>query len=256
MKTKQLSWNLIKYELRNISGNIFTIFFGIIFPIIMSVIITNAYLKDIPEHGRRIASTGVFITMSLIVPMAILLIGYAANYSQELEKEIPLRLNLFGFYQRSILIAKMIAHLIFLTGALIIYTAADVILLDISVPKVSSAVILILSLYLLAVILFILSHGIATFFKKFGTTYAVTMLLYFGFMIICGMMGLTVDQLPKWLQSVARAFPMTYISSDFRDFWKSGEYNFAPFIQSFLFFGAVSGILLFLSIRKQNRVIK
>jgi len=256
MKAKQLSWRLVKYELRNISGNIFTIFFGIAFPIIMSVLISGTFLNQIPESMRPNAVTAVFITMSLIVPMAILLIGYAANYSQELEKDIPLRLNLFGFSERSMLIAKMIAHLIFMTGALIIYSIADIILLDIQVPKLSSALCLIASLYLLAIVLFVLAHGIATFFRKFGPTYAVTMLLYFGFMILCGMMGIAVDQLPKVLQTIAKVFPMTYISSDFIGFWQGGKYNFAPFVQSFLFFGAVSCIILILSLQKNKRVIK
>jgi ABC-2 type transport system permease protein len=82
------------------------------------------------------------------------------------------------------------------------------------------------------------------------------MILYFGFMILCGMMGLTVDQLPKALKVIAKAFPMSYISSDYVDFWQKGSYNFAPLIQSFLFFGAVSFIVLIFSIKKNQRLIK
>ena len=48
----------------------------------------------------------------------------------------------------------------------------------------------------------------------------------------------------KALQKVAATLPMTYISNDFADFWTGGSYNFMPFIQSFIFFGAVTGILL------------
>ena len=256
MKKKQLNWSLVQYELRNIAGNMFVIFFGVIFPILMSVLFSFIFKQQVPKEAYSQAVTSVFITMSMIIPMAVLLIGYAANYSQELEKDIPLRLNLFGFKERTMLAAKMLAYLIFTTGAFALYVTVDVIMLDLQIPKLSSAICLIVSLYVLSVFLFVLSHGIATFFKKFGPTYAVSMLLYFGFMILCGMMGISVDQLPKGLLIVAKLFPMSYISSDFISFWQGGSYNFIPLIQSYLFFGAVCFIILILSIRKNQRVIK
>jgi ABC-2 type transport system permease protein len=256
MKKKLLNWRLVQYELRNITGNIFVIFFGVFFPIMMSILFSFVFKQQVPEEMYSKAITSVFITMSMIIPMAVLLIGYAANYSQELEKEIPLRLNLFGFRERAMLAAKMIAYLIFTTAAFLLYAVVDIIMLDLQVPKLSAVIYLIVSLYALSVILFILAHGIATIFKKFGPTYTVSMLLYFGFMLLCGMMGVTVDQLPKGLRVIAKVFPMSYISSDFIDFWQGGKYNFAPMVQSYLFFGAVSFIILILSIRKNQRIIK
>lgn len=256
MKKNRLNWRLIQYEIRNITGNIFVLIFGVIFPIMMSALFSIILKKTVPEEMYPKAVTSIFITMSMIIPMAVLLIGYAANYSQELENGIPLRLNLFGFSEKTLLTAKMFAYLIFTTAAFLLYAVFDIIVLDIQVPTLSSVICLILCLYVLSVILFILSHGLATFFRKFGPTYAVSMLLYFGFMILCGMMGITVDQLPKGLKMMAKALPMSYISSDFVDFWQGGNYNFVPLIQSFLFFGAVSFIILILSIRKNQRVIK
>jgi len=256
MKKKLLSWRLVQYELRNITGNIFVIFFGVFFPIMMSALFSVVLKKQVPEEMYSQAVTSIFITMSMIIPMAVLLIGYAANYSQELEKDIPLRLNLFGFSERTMLAAKMIAYLMFTTAAFMLYIGFDVIMLDIMVPKLSSVICLIIALYALSVIFFVLAHGIATIFKKFGPTYAVSMLLYFGFMLLCGMMGISVDQLPKGLKEIANVFPMSYISNDFVGFWQGGKYNFAPLIQSYLFFGAVSFIVLILSIKKNQRVIK
>lgn len=253
---KRLSWRLVQYELRNIIGNIFVVIFGVIFPILMSVLFSIVFKKQIPEDMYSKTVTGIFITMSMIIPMAVLLIGYAANYSQELEKEIPLRLNLFGFREKTMLVAKMIAYLIFTTGAFLLYCITDLLVLEIQIPRLSSVIILIVSLYVLSIILFVLAHGLASIFKKFGPTYAVSMILYFGFMILCGMMGLTVDQLPKVLKVIAKAFPMSYISSDYVEFWQKGSYNFAPLIQSFLFFGAVSFIVLIFSIKKNQRLIK
>lgn len=256
MKSNRLSAKLIQYELRNAIGNWFSVFFGIAFPILMSLLITNVFMADLPPEAVDIAKTSVFISMSLVVPMAILLIGYAANYSQELEKEVPLRLKLFGCTEQTILGAKMIANLIFMTIALAIYVAVDVPLLGISVPDLGTVLALIGALYLLSIILFALAHGIATLFGRFGPTYGVTMTLYFGFMILCGMMGVPVNRLPEGLQAVAKALPMTYIGTDFAEIWNGGAYDFQPLILSFVLFGVVSVVILALSIRKRRRTVK
>ncbi len=256
MKLKGCSWNLILYEIRNILGNPFIPIFGVIFPIVMSFIITMGIAAQVPESMVKQANTEVFITMSLVIPMAIIFLGYSAIYSQEIEKEIPIRLRLFGFNERGVIIAKIIAQMLVMTIAFIIYIAIDFILLDLQIPKFSSALVLIICLYLLGAIFFILSHGLANIFKKFGPTYAVAMVLYFGIMLICGMMGIRTENLPEAVKAVAYTLPMTYISNDFIDFWEKGSYNFAPIIQAFLFFGAISGIVLILSLYKNRRVIK
>lgn len=253
MKTKKCNRKLIAYELRNLTGNPFIPFFGIVFPILMLFIITNSIQGDVPASMIPMANTSVFITISLIIPMAVVLLGHAANYSQELEKEIPMRMQLFGFPDRSIMAAKVIAQILSLTIGLVIYTIPSFFLLKLEVPKLSSALILLFCLYLLGVLFFGFAHGISGIFQKFGPTYAVTMFFHFGSMILCGMMGTRTDQLPKFLRHIAHMLPMSYISSDFIDFWQDGSYNFGPLIQSYLFFAAICGILLLYAGHKNKR---
>ena len=256
MNNHKLSIRLIQYELRNISGNFFTIFFGIAFPILMSLIFSRTVMKDLTGEIRTTAMTGLYISISLILPMSILLIGYSVTYAQELEKEIPLRMQLFGYKQSTMLAAKLIAYFIFMTGAFLIYTIIDCMVLDIKMPTLFAGICYIVTLYLLGIIFFVLSHGIAGIFKKFGPTYAITMTLYFGFMMLSGLMGVQAENLPKAMQSIAYTLPMTYVSRDYIDFWQGGSYNFAPIIQAFLFLGAVSGILLMYSMKRNSRVKK
>lgn len=250
---KKLTLRLIGYELRNAAGNLFSIFFGVAFPILMSLLISKAFADGIPAEAIPSFETGVFISLSLIVPMATLLIGYAANYSQELEREVPLRLRLYGCPAGVLLGAKMIANLIFMTAALAVYTAADLLLLRIKLPAAGSVFLLIVSIYLLAVLLFMLAHGVATLFGKFGPTYAVTMTLYFGFMIICGLMGVPVERLPAGVQAAANVLPMTYIGNDFAGFWQGGSYDFGPLTLSFAVLGAISSSILLLGLWKRRR---
>ncbi|WP_426350934.1 ABC transporter permease [Alloiococcus sp. CFN-8] len=256
MKTRGTTLNLILYEIRNVIGNPFIPIFGIAFPVVMSFVITRGFASQVPENMIKQANTGVFITLSLVIPMAIIFLGYAAMYSQEIENQISLRMRLFGISEKSLIIAKVIAQNIIVTISIVIYSVFGFLVLDIQIPRLSSALILILCLYLLGVIFFIFAHGISTIFKKFGPTYFVTMVLYFGIMVLCGMMGVSTENLPKALKAVASTLPMSYVSSDFIDFWQKGSYNFVPLIQSFIFLGAISCIILILSLYKDRRVVK
>lgn len=256
MNTRLFNINLIKYEIRNLIGNVFVIVFGLFFPIGMSILMGNIIGPKVPGDARETVVVSIFITTSLIIPLATVLVGYAASFSQELEKEVPLRLSLFGYKESTLIISKISASLIFMTISLIAYIVVNYIILKLPMPTIGSALLLIISIYALAVVLFTLSHGIALFFKKFGPTYAITMLLYFGIMLLSGLFGIQPKDFPKPLRLISYMFPTTYMSSDFATFWTGGSYNFTPFIQSFIFLGAVSGIILFLSVNRNSRKIK
>ena len=253
MKALWPNKKMILYELRNVKGNLYTLFFGIAFPILFSLLMPMIIMRDLPESAREEAIITVFVTMSMVIPMAVMLLGYAANYAQEVESEVPLRLDLFGIQPKKIFVAKLIAHLIFITFAFVLYTTVDFLVLDITWPTMKVLLQWIVFLYVLAIIFFMMAHGITTLLQKFGKTYAVSMFLYFAFMILCGMMGITVDQLPNVLKSVALMLPMSYISKDFFIIWEGGNYNYAPMIQAFFFLAAAAGILVLLGIRKTNR---
>lgn len=255
MKSRKLKPALIKYEIRNIIGNPFTLFFGIVFPVLMLFIITTSLKEQVPAGMVAEANTQSFITLSLIIPMAVILLGYSADYSQELEKDIPIRMRLFGFHQGTMMLAKVIAQILALTMGMAIYTIISYSFLELQIPTLSSAFCLIICIYLIGTALFGLAHGIAGIFKKFGPTYAIVMILHFGIMILCGMMGMKTNQFPQFLQSIVALLPMSYISQDFINFWTGGSYNFVPMIQAFLFLTAVSGILILYSNYRSRRVL-
>ena len=140
-----------------------------------------------------------------------------------------------------------------MTVAMVIYTIASFLGLKILLPSFGAAITLIVSLYVLSIIFFVISHGIALYMKKFGPTYAITMTLYFAIMILSGMFGVQAKDFPEPVMKVAFLFPTTYVASEFIDFWQGGSYNFMPYIQSLVLFTAVSAIVLFLAINKDSR---
>lgn len=255
MKTKKFSLRLVLYELRNLGGSWYVYFFGIVLPIMLSIVIPKAIATQVPEEMIVELNTDVMLTMTLVMPMSIMFLGYGALYAQEVEKGVPLRMRLFGFPEKTVMAAKVIANMIFMTIAFVIFGIAEPLVMEIEKPALSSLVCLLICLYALGLIFLVMAHAIAGLFGKFGPTYAVMMIIYFFFMIVSGMMGANTDQLPKALQAVAKTLPMPYISNDFIDFWQGGSYNFVPMIQSYLFFGAVAGILMFISLEKNKRAV-
>lgn len=255
MKTKnRISWDMILYEIRNILGNPFIYIFGLGLPIFMSLMMSKVVTQGMTDTGIiRQVTTTVFLGNGLIIPMATMLIGYSAVYSQEIEKGIPLRMRLFGFSENYILINRMIAEFLFMTVALFLYFMSNLLFLPLAVPTKNGLFLYLLCVYVFGMLLFLLAHAVSGLIRKFGPTYAVTMLLYFVMMIFGGLMGMSYQSMPKLMQAVARMIPVTYITRDFYEVWCGEAYNCVPMLQSYLFFAAVSGILLFVCIYKQRR---
>lgn len=253
MNTKLFNMSLIKYELRNITGNIFTIIFGVFFPIMMTAGLSPIFMKDVPQDFKSTAFTAFFIGASTIIPLASVFIGYSATFSQEVENKIPVRFKLFGYKESTLVASKLIANLIFITLSMVLYVVVNYSLLDLELPILSSALILIVSIYLLTIFLFIFAHGISLVFKKFAPTNSLTMLLYFGIMILSGLFGATPNDFPVVVRYIAYLIPTTYISQDFITFWKGGAYNFGPYIQAFIFFAVICCLILFYAIQKDSR---
>lgn len=247
--------NLFLYELRNIFGNWYVLFFGIVFPIAMAILISQTVLRDVPENFRQQAITGLVLGFAQLIPMAGIFLGHAALYSKELEDRVPIRMQLFGFPQREILIAKLQAQMCFLTIALILHFGILYPVLGYAPPSFTHSLVYFLILYLLGVIYFVFAHGIANLFRRFGPAYGVSMGLYFAFMILGGMMGVPAESLPGPVRGVSNLLPFTHLSKPgITEYWLGGTHNFAPMIQALIFFSCLAGAVLFAShLYRKNR---
>lgn len=253
-KRKTVSLSMITYELRNVTGNPFVHIFGIGLPIFFLFIITRIVVSNLQDTSLiKTASTSVFLGISTIIPMAMILMGYSVIQSQDLEKGIPERLQLFGIKQHITICNRIISELIFLSAAIILYFIVGIIFMDLQTPVISGIIIYIFCILVFSTICFILGHAIATLLRKFSLTYCIVMLLYFVFMIFGGMMGITYENMSTPMQAVAKLLPVTYFNKDFYTIWTGNSYNFVPMLQSYLFLGAISGVLLFIALKKDRR---
>lgn len=253
-KKATVSPAMILFEFRTITGNPYVHIFGVGMPVLMAVVIAMAIRSEMPEGSAlQTAVTGVFLGIGTMIPLATILMGYSATYAQELEKGIPQRMSLFGISPMVTIISRIVSEGIFLLFAFAVYFVVGFLVLDVDSPALSGFFCYMLCILLLGVISFLLAHSIASFFRKFGITYCISMILYFGIMILSGMMGISYEMLPAPVQAVSKLLPTTYITKDFAEVWVGKAYSFMPLLQAFLFLGALSGILLFVSLKKSGR---
>ena len=174
-------------------------------------------------------------------------------FNVDTTSELAFGLENLAFPEQEILLNKLVSNYIFFTFCIIIYLAGTLPFIDIFKPKFKAIALWILCVYILAGILLILAHGIATLIRKFGPTYGISMALYFSFLILGGYMGLPVSKLPKALRYISDLLPTTQLGSDYLDFWVGRDYNFGPLIQSMIFFLALSAAILIIAFKVRGR---
>lgn len=254
MKKNRVSFKSIQYELRNIGGNPFIHIFGIGMPLLMAIIIPRAVTPSVHEQAiiKQIV-TSIVLGLGTMVTMATMLIGYASQSAEDMEKEIPMRMKLFGFKERYIIINRLIAEFIYMTFAYIIYFSVTMSVNKMITPTVTGMLIYMLAIYSLGIICFLFSHAVVNIVKKFGLTYMITMIIFFAVMILSGMMGIEVEKLPKGVQTISKMLPTTYINGEFYHVWTGEHYNYGPMIQAYIFIIAITGILLFIMQYREKR---
>lgn len=233
----------IKYEFLNALYNGYSFFFGAIFPIFLLHIIIYGLTDEVPAEYFGEVVTGLFIGMAVLVPLAAVFLNHVGTYANELEKNVPQRLKLFGFSDTNILLNKLVANGIFLFFCVAIYMVGTLPFLPIKLPRVHVILVWLVLIYLLGGELFLLAHGITSLVRRFAPAYLVSMTLYFLMMFLGGYMGLRQEKLPGLLRSVSDILPTTQMGNKFVDFWLGHDYNFASLVYSFLFFGALGALL-------------
>ena len=250
---KKSMFYLVKYEVLNNLYNGYSFFFGAVFPIFLMVMISKGALNDVPAEAKLEATASILIGMSMIIPLSTMFLGYAASFSNELEKDVPTRLSLFGLSGTRLFLGKLIANFIFLTFCFALYLIGTLSFIKVATPKPVAAVVWIVSMYLISAFCLALAHGIANMIRRFGITYGIVMAIYFTIMGLGGMMGVRLKDLPVGLQTVSKLFPFTHFGNDYIDFWMGKTYNFAPLVQSLIFFTAVSIGIMMISFRIRGR---
>ncbi len=243
---KLVSRQMLLFELRNVVGNPYVHIFGIGLPALLAILVCRVASSEAPnEMITSMVTTSIYLGMGSLIPLATILMGYSIGYAQELDKGIPQRMQLFGIKTSVTLLNRAIAEIIFITVGFLLFFTSGYLIFDLKRPVATGIFSYILCMLLFSLICLGLGHGIASLCHSFGRAYCVSMITYFAFMILGGMMGISFDDLPEWAKFFSKLLPVTYMNKDFYKIWTGKPYNFMPLIQSFLFLTAIAGILLF-----------
>jgi len=242
----------IKYEFLNAMGNFFAIFFGFIFPPCMCLLIYGITTIDIPEVNVNIANE-LFINFMLLLPLVTLMLGFGALISQEMEKSINTRLALFGYNEKQQLITKLLVQLGMLMIEVLVFCAVTLPFMPVQTPSVIVAILYSICMLMVGIIFAVIAYSLSLYFKKFSICYGIMMGIYFLMMILSGMMGIRPEQLPAFIKPLANLMPLTQMVMTFSRSWTGSIDNLAPLLQSFIFLGSISGLMLIIALRKENR---
>lgn len=86
---------IFKFETKLLLQNFTSLFFGMVFPILMSFLIISG-LKDVPAPLIDEVKRSIVLSISIISPFSIFLVGLSALFAKDLEEGVYDRLDLFS----------------------------------------------------------------------------------------------------------------------------------------------------------------
>lgn len=243
---------IIKYETKLLLKNYATIFFGLVFPLIMASLIIVGVGSKLPIQYVSEAKRSITLTINIISPLSIFLIGHASITAKDMEEGVYDRLELFSIKQFVMAKYKFLIYYIFFLICTIIYF-----LIIMNAFNVEFTMIELLrhTIYvsLIDMSSFFLAYAICLYTKKYSLSFGLTMVLYFLTMILSGMMGISVDDMPESIRYIARAIPTSHFSSaEYLDEISKGIVNYT-FIQGLILLILISLIMMVLATRKNKR---
>ncbi|MDU4571158.1 MAG: ABC transporter permease [Finegoldia magna] len=243
---------IFKFETKLLLQNFSSLFFGMVFPILMSFLIISG-LKDIPSSLIDEVKRSIVLTISIISPLSIFLVGLSALFAKDLEEGVYDRLDLFSINHLSMAKYKFIVYYLFWTVCNIFYFGVMKYALGVNIPLIS-----IIKhtgfVTLIAVASFFIGYSICIFFKKFSISFSLSMGIYFLSMILGGMMGIQVEDMPKGIKKIAQLIPISHFSSIeyVNEVAKGSKLNYS-FFQSLIVLVLLSLVLFTISIYKNKR---
>ena len=245
---------LLIYEAKLLLKNYSCVFFGLIFPIVLVFLIIYGNLSNVPEPFVGEVKRSILFTINLISPLSIFLVGHAAITARDMEEGVYDRLDLFSIKQFQIACYKFLVYFIFVLVCGAIYFGMMIPIFDV---KISGLELLRHTIYVFVVSVgyFFLSHAICLYTKKLSLSSGLSMLLYFATMILSGMMGISVENMPQPIKSLAQALPTSHFSSqEYLQEISQGTVNYS-FVQSLIILVLLSLSLMALAVYKNRRQV-
>ena len=250
MNRFSLTGRQLAYELAIILRNFYVPFFGMIFPFLLTVLISNSLESKVPAGAFLQVKTQIMLTMIPMIGLTSFFLGEVAIFTFEVEKKISQRLEVFGFKRSGIFATKYLAFLIFTVFSTSIFLIGTKVFSGYENPTVLGFIEVNLLLLLIDGVMFVIAHSIALIFKSFSVAYGVGMVVYFGIMFFSGMMGLQPEDMPKWMKTISEFIPYSY-RDIYYNIWVGKSVELYQYGQAVVLFTAIATVLYIIASKRK-----
>ncbi|XOQ44970.1 MAG: ABC-2 type transporter [Clostridium sp.] len=219
-----------------------SVFFSLIYPIIMMFIIILSYGNIPIGNGYHLVDKYFMIAIGMgILPLTI--ISYPMWMGNSLENNSLDRLNFFGIKTSKVLIGDIIAHIILSIFSMAIDILVAWIAFGLQFPDFSHFIAFLIQ-YILAVITALMLGGVvALLFQNTQILMPFGLVVMFAAYMFCGVF-ITFDQMPDAFKKIASYIPMKYAMNDFFDIWTKKIYWDRTFLILSAIYMVILGVVL------------
>ncbi len=250
MNRFSLTGRQLAYEIVIILRNFYIPFFGMIFPLLLTIFISNSLEDKVPSEVFLQVRTQVMLTMIPMIGLSSFFLGEVAIFTFEVEKKIAQRLEVFGFTRGGMFATKYLAFLIFTLCSTAVFFVGTKVLSGYESPTILGFIEVNLLLLFMAGVMFVIAHSLALVFKSFNIAYGVGMVIYFGIMFLSGMLGLRTEDMPGWLKTISEFVPYSY-GDIYYNIWIGKSVELFQYTQAVVLFTAIAAILYIIASKRK-----
>ncbi len=229
-----------------------SVFFSLIYPIIMMVIILLSYGNISIGNGYYLVDKYFMIAIGMgILPLTM--ISYPMWMSSSLENNSLERLNFFGIRTGRVLIGDIAAHMILAVFSMAVDILFALIVFGLHLPDFSHFIVFLIQ-YILAVITALMLGGVfALLFQNTQILMPFGLVVMFTAYMFCGVF-ITFDQMPDVFKKIASYIPMKYAMNDFFDIWTKKIYWDRTFLILSVIYMAVLAAVLTILLKRNEKL--
>lgn len=229
-----------------------SVFFSMIYPIVMMIAILASYGNIPIGDGYHLVDKYFMIAIGMgILPLT--LISFPMWVGNSLENNSMERLYYFGVKISRMIFGDLLAHLVLATISMALNIIFAFTVFGLRFPPIWYFIAFILQYYFAVIVFMVIGAIFALVFKNTQILMPLGLVVMFLLYMLCGVF-ITYDDLPSAFKGIARYIPMKYAMNDFFDIWSSKiMWNIEFLILSALYI-IVGAIIVLILIKCNKRI--
>lgn len=194
-----------------------SIFFSLVFPILMLTIMVVSYGNFSIGNGYRFVDK-YFLISTAIGLISIAFISFPIWVGESIGNDSLKRLKFFGVNIRSLLIADLLSYVVLAITSILFNILVATVFFDLNLPTTAHLFSYLLHTMYLMVGLFLFGLVLALYVRNTKLLLPLGMILLFSIYMFIGVF-VPFNELPSALRNIAEFLPVKYLANDFFEIW-------------------------------------